>query len=97
MKIFVSGGHGFLGKSVIRKLKEKNINFITKSLRDGLDYRDYSQLKKYNDLDSSLIRFIVEWWIVLRFPSFISLKIPSVGAFACLSTIGQKNEDIHVS
>lgn len=47
MKIFVAGGHGFLGKRVIKKLKERNISFITKSLRDGLDYKDYSQLKKF--------------------------------------------------
>lgn len=47
MKIFVAGGYGFLGKRVIKKLKERNISFITKSLRDGLDYKDYSQLKKF--------------------------------------------------
>ncbi len=47
MKIFVAGGHGFLGKRVIKKLKENNISFITKSLRDGLDYRDYPQLRQF--------------------------------------------------
>ena len=43
-KIFVAGGHGFLGRRVVRRLEEKNINFVSLSLRDGIDFRDFKQL-----------------------------------------------------
>jgi len=42
-KIFVPGGNGFLGKRVVKKLKEKRLNFISLSLRDGIDFRGFKQ------------------------------------------------------
>jgi GDP-L-fucose synthase len=42
-KIFVTGGNGFLGKRVVKKLTEKNVNFISLSLRDGIDFRNLKQ------------------------------------------------------
>ncbi len=46
MKVFVPGGNGFLGKRVVRKLEEKNIDCVSLSLRDGYDFRDFAQTKK---------------------------------------------------
>jgi len=34
-KIFVPGGNGFLGRRVVEKLKEKDFDFVSVSLRDG--------------------------------------------------------------
>lgn len=45
-KIFLPGGHGFLGKAVARKLKEREINYVSLSLRDGYDFRDFEQTKE---------------------------------------------------
>ncbi len=45
-KIFVPGGNGFLGKRVAKKLKEKNIDFLSFSLRDGFDFRNFEQTQK---------------------------------------------------
>ena len=42
-KILVAGGSGFVGKRVVRKLEEKNLPFISCSLRDGVDFRDFKQ------------------------------------------------------
>lgn len=42
-KIFVPGGNGFLGKGITRKLREKGIDFVSLSLRDGIDFRDFKQ------------------------------------------------------
>lgn len=42
-KIFVPGGNGFVGRRVVKKLEEKNSNFISLSLRDGIDFRDFKQ------------------------------------------------------
>jgi GDP-L-fucose synthase len=42
-KIFVPGGNGFLGKRVLARLKEKNIDFISLSRRDGTDFRHLEQ------------------------------------------------------
>ena len=47
--IFVAGGNGFLGSNVCKKLEEKKIPFCSQSLRDGLDYRSYKNLKQYID------------------------------------------------
>ncbi len=44
-RVFVAGGNGFVGSRVVRKLKEKNINFVSLSLRDGIDFRDFKQTK----------------------------------------------------
>lgn len=45
-KIFVPGGNGFLGKHVVKKLKENNIDVIPLSLRDGVDFCDFKQTKE---------------------------------------------------
>jgi GDP-L-fucose synthase len=45
-KIFVPGGNGFLGKRVAKKLGERNINYVSLSLRDGYDFRNFEQTKK---------------------------------------------------
>src|SRR3989338_7510281 len=47
MTLFVAGGHGFLGKRVCRLLEQKEIPFVTNSLRDGIDYRNLDQLKNF--------------------------------------------------
>lgn len=45
-KIFVPGGNGFLGRRLVRKLKEKDIKFVYLSLRDGIDFRNFKQTKE---------------------------------------------------
>jgi GDP-L-fucose synthase len=50
-KIFVPGGNGFLGSRIVKKLKEKNIDFCSLSLRDGIDFRDFHQTKKLLEKD----------------------------------------------
>jgi len=45
-KIFVPGGNGFLGKRVVKKLEEKNLAFISLSLRDGIDFRQFEKTKR---------------------------------------------------
>ena len=45
-KIFVPGGNGFLGRRIVKLFKEKNIDFVSLSLRDGIDFRDYKQTKE---------------------------------------------------
>jgi len=45
-KIFIPGGHGFLGEVVARKLKEKGIKSISLSSRDGYDFRNFEQAKE---------------------------------------------------
>lgn len=42
-KVFVPGGDGFLGKSVVKKLQEEGINFVSLSLKDGIDFRDFAK------------------------------------------------------
>lgn len=42
-KIFIAGGTGFLGKRLIKKLKEKKLPFITTSLSMGIDFRNLKQ------------------------------------------------------
>jgi len=44
-KIFVAGGNGFLGKRIVKKLGEKNFDFNSLSLRDGIDFRDLKQTR----------------------------------------------------
>ena len=44
-KIFVPGGDGFVGQSVVKKLKEKNLNFFSLSEKDGYDFRNFEQTK----------------------------------------------------
>lgn len=45
-KIFVPGGNGFLGKRVVKKLKERGHSLVSLSLRDGFDFRDFAQTKR---------------------------------------------------
>lgn len=45
-KIFVPGGDGFVGQNVIKKLKGRNLDFISLSKKDGFDLRDFEQTKK---------------------------------------------------
>lgn len=45
-KIFVPGGNGFVGSSVVKKLKEKKLNFFSLSLKDGYDFRNFKQTKE---------------------------------------------------
>lgn len=42
-KIFIAGGTGFMGKRLIKKLKEKKLTFTTTSLSMGVDFRDFKQ------------------------------------------------------
>ena len=42
-KVFLPGGHGFLGKAVARKLEERGINYISLSSQDGYDFRNFEQ------------------------------------------------------
>ena len=45
-KILVAGGSGFLGKRVVKKLKEMNIDFRSVSLHTGVDFRNFNQTKE---------------------------------------------------
>jgi len=45
-KIFVPGGNGFLGKRVVKKLVEQNMDYVSLSLRDDYDFRDFEQTKR---------------------------------------------------
>ena len=42
-RILVLGATGFLGKNVVRKLKEKNLPFFTSSLEEGYDLRNLKE------------------------------------------------------
>ncbi len=46
-KIAVSGATGFLGKRVVKKLRERGIEPLQTSLRLGVDFRDYEQTLRY--------------------------------------------------
>lgn len=46
MKVFISGGNGFLGSRVKEKLKKKRIDYVTLSLRDGVDFRNFKETKR---------------------------------------------------
>ena len=50
-KLFVPGGNGFLGKRVVKKLEERNIDHISLSLRDGYDFRNFEQTKELFEKD----------------------------------------------
>lgn len=45
-RVFVAGGNGFLGKRVVKKIEQENIDFVSLSLRDGLDFRNFKQTKE---------------------------------------------------
>jgi len=44
-KVFVPGGNGFLGKTVVNKLREKGVDYVALSLRNGVDFRNFTQTK----------------------------------------------------
>src|SRR3989338_6789088 len=44
--IFVAGGNGFLGKHVVEILKERGYDVVSRSLRDGTDFRNLKQTTK---------------------------------------------------
>ncbi len=46
-KVLVAGGNGFLGKSVIKKLEQKNISFKSMSMSEGIDFRDFRQTNEF--------------------------------------------------
>ena len=50
-KIFVPGGNGFLGKRVVKKLEERNFDYLSLSLKDGYDFRNFEQTKKLFEKD----------------------------------------------
>jgi GDP-L-fucose synthase len=45
-KILVAGGEGFLGKNIVKKLEERNLNFVSLDLNNGHDFRDFEKTKK---------------------------------------------------
>lgn len=45
-KIFVAGGKGFLGKHIVRMLKNIGHNVVSMSYSDGIDFRELEQVKK---------------------------------------------------
>jgi GDP-L-fucose synthase len=45
-KIFIPGGDGFVGQSVVKKLKERNLNFLSLSDRDGYDFRNFNETEE---------------------------------------------------
>lgn len=47
VKILILGGHGFVGKNLIRYLKDMHHELFPLSRRDGLDLTDYKSTKKY--------------------------------------------------
>mgnify|MGYP003960680993 CR=1 FL=1 len=49
MKIIVTGGTGFLGKRICRKLKEHNHEIMSYDIVDGYDILNTSQLKQVFD------------------------------------------------
>ncbi len=44
MKVFVAGGSGFVGRRVCAKLRDRRIEFVARSRRDGLDCLHYDEL-----------------------------------------------------
>ena len=46
-KIFVAGGTGFLGKRVVKRLKEEGMDFVTTSLSMGVDFRNKEQVEEF--------------------------------------------------
>ena len=47
MKIFVLGGHGFVGRNFMKSMKHSNHEVIPLSRRDGLDLTNYNSTQKY--------------------------------------------------
>ena len=47
LSVLITGGEGFVGKETIKQLHEKNQNWISYDLMNGLDIRDLNQLSKF--------------------------------------------------
>jgi GDP-L-fucose synthase len=45
-KILVAGGDGFVGKSVVSELQERNLNVVSLSITDGYDFRNFETTRK---------------------------------------------------
>lgn len=46
-KIFVAGGSGFLGKRIVARLAKEKIPYVSSSLSQGVDFRNFDQLEKF--------------------------------------------------
>lgn len=46
-KVLVPGGHGFLGQSVVKELQKRSIPHVAVSKRDGVDFLNFDQTKKF--------------------------------------------------
>jgi GDP-L-fucose synthase len=46
-RVFVPGGNGFLGKHVVKRLQAKQIDCLSLSYRNGIDFRDVQQTKDF--------------------------------------------------
>jgi GDP-L-fucose synthase len=44
-KVLITGGNGFVGQRVLEKLREKRIESVSISRRDGVDFRNFDQTK----------------------------------------------------
>ena len=55
-KIIVTGGAGFLGKYVVKKLKERNCKEIFVPIIDEYDLRDINEIKRmYHDANADIV------------------------------------------
>ena len=57
MKIIVVGGHGFVGKSLTKKLLDYPYEIFPLSREDGLDLTDLDSTKKYFSDIKEMITF----------------------------------------
>ena len=46
-KIFVAGGTGFLGKRIVKRLKEEGMSFVATSLSRGVDFRNKEETESF--------------------------------------------------
>jgi len=47
VKILVLGGHGFVGRNIVKYMENTSHKVIPLSRRDGLDLTDYNLTQKY--------------------------------------------------
>ena len=56
MKILVLGGHGFIGKHLVKALNKTKHKLYSKSRRDGVDLRDYTETENcFNEINPDVI------------------------------------------